>query len=111
MVHSVPDDKVDKSSAPTYYSPKMASGRKRRPIERLLDRIEKEANEENWSRDRRLAEQVLGFAPDNSDARAFLTVVQEGLFAGLDHQIEASQVTAPCLTADKQIIKEGSCRR
>ena len=89
----------------------MAGDRIQRRVERLLDRMEQDANEENRSCVRNLADQILGFAPDNSDARAFLTVVQEGLFAGLDHQIEASQVTAPCLTADKQIIKEGSCRR
>ena len=46
----------------------MASDRIQRRIERLLDQIEQEADEENWSRVRSLAEQVLGFAPDNCDA-------------------------------------------
>ncbi len=78
----------------------MASDRIQRRIERLLDRIEQDADVENWSSVRNLAEQILGFAPDNSDARAFLTVAQERLSAALDHQVEAPQVMVSGLTAD-----------
>ena len=70
----------------------MAGDRIQRRVERLLDRIKQDADEENWSRVRTLAEQILGFAPDNSDARAFLTVAQERLSAAPDQQVEASQV-------------------
>ncbi len=55
----------------------MASDRIQRRIERLLDQIEQEADQRNWQLVRELAEEVLGFAPDNGDARSFLSVAEE----------------------------------
>ncbi len=57
----------------------MASDRIQRRIERLLDQIEQEADQRNWQLVRDLAEEALGFAPDNSDAKAFLEVAEERL--------------------------------
>ena len=57
----------------------MASERIQRRIERLLDQIEHEADQQNWQLVLDLAKEVLGFAPDNGDARAFLGVAEERL--------------------------------
>ncbi|MCI0879327.1 MAG: hypothetical protein J4N78_10635, partial [Chloroflexi bacterium] len=57
----------------------MASERIQRRIERLLDQIEQEADQRNWQLVLELAREVLGFAPDNSDAKAFLDVAEERL--------------------------------
>ena len=62
-----------------YYSPIMASDRIQRRIERLLDQIEDEADRQNWPNVIDLAKEVLGFAPDNVDAQAFLHVAEERL--------------------------------
>ncbi len=50
----------------------MASERVQRRIDRLLDQIEAEADQENWERVCARAELILDFAPDNADAAAFL---------------------------------------
>ena len=52
----------------------MASDRIQRRIERLLDQIEQEADQQNWQRVRDLAAEALEFAPDNADATTFLVV-------------------------------------
>ncbi len=57
----------------------MASERIQQRIERLLDQIEQESDQDNWQRVLDLAKQVLGFAPDNVDAKAFLSVAEERL--------------------------------
>ncbi|MFB3092067.1 MAG: serine/threonine-protein kinase, partial [Dehalococcoidia bacterium] len=57
----------------------MASDRIQRRIDQLLDQIEQEADQDNWQRVVDLARQVLGFAPDNGDAMAFLGVAEERL--------------------------------
>ena len=57
----------------------MASERIQRRIDQLLDQIEQEADQDNWQRVLDLAKQVLGFAPDNIDAEAFLGVAEERL--------------------------------
>ncbi len=57
----------------------MASDRIQRRIERLLDQIEQEADQRNWQLVLDLAQEVLGFAPDNSDAKAFHGVAEERL--------------------------------
>ena len=57
----------------------MASERIQRRIDRLLDQIEQEADQDNWQRVLDLAKQVLGFAPDDNDAKAFLGVAEERL--------------------------------
>ncbi len=57
----------------------MASERIQRRIERLLDQIEEEADRQNWPNVVDLAKEVLGFAPDNVDAQAFLHVAEERL--------------------------------
>ena len=62
-----------------YHSPIMASERIQRRIERLLDQIEEEADRQNWPNVADLAKEVLGFAPDNVDAQAFLHVAEERL--------------------------------
>ena len=59
------------ATSPTYYSPIMATERIQRRIDRLLDQIEQEADQQNWQRVRELAGEVLEFAPDNADATTF----------------------------------------
>ena len=59
----------------------MASDRIQQRIERLLDQIEQESDQDNWQRVFDLAKQVLGFAPENVDAKAFLGVAEERLFS------------------------------
>ena len=46
----------------------------RQRMNRLLDQIEQEADKQNWQFAREPAEEVLGFASDNADARAFTAV-------------------------------------
>ncbi len=48
----------------------MASERVQRRIERLLDQIEEAADQRDWEAVWEMAEEVLGFAPDNGDAAA-----------------------------------------
>jgi len=55
----------------------MASDRIQRRIERLLDQIEQEADQQNWQRALDLAKEVLRFAPDNADAKTFIAVAEE----------------------------------
>ena len=57
----------------------MASDRIQRRVERLLDQIEQEADQRNWQLVLELAREALGFAPDNTDAKAFLGVAEERL--------------------------------
>ncbi len=57
----------------------MASERIRRRVERLLDQIEEEADQQNWQRALELAKEVLRFAPENGDAKSFLAVAEETL--------------------------------
>ena len=57
----------------------MASDRIQRRIERLLDQIEQEADQQNWPHVIDLSKEVLGFAPENPDAQAFLRVAEERL--------------------------------
>ncbi len=57
----------------------MASERIRLRIERLLDQIEQEADQQNWRRVLELATEVLRFAPENDDAKSFLAVAEETL--------------------------------
>ena len=57
----------------------MASDRIQRRIERLLDAIEQEADQQSAQRVLDLAKEVLRFAPDNGDARTFLAVAEETL--------------------------------
>jgi tetratricopeptide (TPR) repeat protein len=60
----------------------MASERIQRRIERLLDQIEEAADQGDWELARTLAEEVLGFAPDNSDAIAFIEVANQRILSG-----------------------------
>ena len=62
-----------------YYLPIMASERVQRRIERLLDQIEQESDQENWQRVLDLVEQVLGFDSGNRDAAAFKSVAERRL--------------------------------
>ncbi len=57
----------------------MASERIQQRIDRLLDQIEQEADQENWQRVLDLAKQVLRFAPNNGDAQSFLAVAEDTL--------------------------------
>jgi len=59
----------------------MASDRIQRRIERLLDQIEQEADQQNWQRVRDLAAEALEFAPDNADATTFFEVAERRLAA------------------------------
>jgi len=57
----------------------MASDRIQRRIERLLDQIEEAADQQDWERERVLAEEVLALDPDNKDAQTFLAAAQRSL--------------------------------
>ena len=57
----------------------MASERIQRRIERLLDQIEEAADEQNWDRERQLAEEVLSLDPDNVNAQTFLAAAERSL--------------------------------
>ncbi len=70
---------MDKSFAPTYYSPIMASDRIQRRIERLLDEIDEAADGREWSRVQELASDVLAFAPENAEAQQFLAAAERRL--------------------------------
>ena len=79
----------------------MASDRIQRRVERLLNQIEQEADQRNWQLVLDLAREVLGFAPDNSDAKAFLGVAEERLSytAGQEGPETASSRPAPSTSA------------
>ena len=57
----------------------MASDRIQRRIERLLDQVEEAADNQDWDKERTLAEEVLSLDPDNIDAQTFLTAAQRSL--------------------------------
>ena len=57
----------------------MTSERVRRRIERLLDQIEGAADQQDWDRERQLAEEVLSLDPDNVDAQTFLSAAERSL--------------------------------
>ncbi len=68
----------------------MASDRLQRRIERLLDQIEQEADQQNWRVVHDLADEVIGLAPDNSDAQAFLAAAERRLSSTLSRVPEVS---------------------
>ncbi len=76
----------------------MASDRIQRRIERLLDQIEQEADQRDWQLVRDLAEEALGFAPDNSDAKAFLEVAEERLVRIVGQEAEVAVTFRPPTT-------------
>ncbi len=57
----------------------MASDRLQRRIEHLLDQIEQEADQQNWQIVYDLADEVIGLAPDDSDAQSFLAAAERRL--------------------------------
>ena len=57
----------------------MASERVQRQIDRLLDEIEAAVEQRNWELVRELAGDVLDFAPDNDDAKSFLSTAERAL--------------------------------
>ncbi len=57
----------------------MATERVQRRIDRLLDQIEEAADQQNWERERALAEEVLALDPDNQDAQTFLVAAERSL--------------------------------
>ena len=71
----------------------MASDRIQRRIERLLDQIEQEADQQNWPHVIDLAKEVLGFAPENPDAKAFLHVAEERLAPGTSAVTPSPELT------------------
>ena len=75
----------------------MASERIQRRVERLLDQIEEEADQQNWQRALDLAKEVLRFAPDSADAKTFIAVAEETLSytAGWEASEPASPRPAP----------------
>ncbi len=79
----------------------MASERIQRRVERLLDQIEQEADQQNWQRALDLAKEVLRFAPDNTDAKTFIAVAEETLSstAGLENSETDAPSPAPLTTA------------
>ncbi len=98
----------------------MASDRIQRRIERLLDQIEQEADQQNWQRVRDLAAETLEFAPDNADA-TFLEVAERRVAAVGETKFpnsfslvaETSQPTsfANCRYQVKQFLGEGGKKR
>ncbi len=70
---------MDNPACQRYYASIMASERLQRRIERLLDQIEQEADQQNWQVVHDLADEVIGLAPDNSDAQAFLGAAERRL--------------------------------
>ena len=59
----------------------MATERIQKRIDRLLDQIEQEADQQNWQRVRELSGEVLEFAPDNADATTFFAVAERRISA------------------------------
>ena len=57
----------------------MTSDHVQRRIDRLLDEIEEVADQREWHKVRELAEDLLAFAPDNTDARTFLEAAERRL--------------------------------
>ncbi len=49
----------------------MASDRSQRRLEHLLDQIDQETDQQNWQIVYDLADEVIGLAPDDSDAQSF----------------------------------------
>ena len=77
----------------------MASERIQRRVERLLDQIEQEADQQNWQRALDLAKEVLRFAPDNADAKTFIAVAEETLSSTAGQEgPETAPSRAPPLT-------------
>ncbi len=68
----------------------MASDRLQRRIERLLDQIEQEADQQNWQVVFDLADEVIGLAPDNGDAQAFLAAAERRLSSTQSPKLEES---------------------
>ena len=77
----------------------MASERIQRRIERLLDQIEQEADQQNWQLVLDRAQEVLGFAPDNSDAQAFIAVAVERLSSSSEAETPAIAHSSGPITA------------
>ncbi|MCI0825634.1 MAG: serine/threonine-protein kinase PknK, partial [Chloroflexi bacterium] len=73
----------------------MASERIQRRVERLLDQIEQEADQQNWERVLDLAKEVLRFAPDNGDAKTFLVVAEETLSSNAGQELQAASPPTP----------------
>ena len=83
----------------------MVSERIQRRIERLLDQIELEADKQDWPRVVDLANEVLGYAQDNDDAKAFLRVAEERLSVTASPTEQLGQGTT---TATEQSIPSAS---
>ncbi|MFQ6029544.1 MAG: serine/threonine-protein kinase, partial [Dehalococcoidia bacterium] len=72
-----------------------------------MDQIEADADQQNWEQVQQLARQILGFAPDNTDAQAFLTVAQQSLLpAGQTIAPAAEPTGTPAPEASAQSIEQ-----
>jgi hypothetical protein len=60
----------------------MPSERIQRRIDRLLDEADQAADANEWSRVRELAQNVLAFAPDDSDAVAYVEAASRAMADG-----------------------------
>ncbi len=80
----------------------MASDRLQRRIERLLDQIEQEADQQNWQVVFDLADEVIGLAPDNGDAQAFLAAAERRLSSTQSPRPEESGPSESPLTTGSQ---------
>ena len=100
----------------------MASDRIQRRIDRLLDQAEEQADLENWEQVRRLAEQVLAFAPESIDAKGFKEAARRVLSSqpeastGQNNQVEVSSLAQPTSFAGgryqvKRFLGEGGKKR
>ena len=86
---------VGKPSFQHYHPSIMASERIRLRIERLLDQIEQEADQQNWQRVLENATEVLRFAPENDDAKSFLAVAEETLSSTTGQESVEAERPAP----------------
>ncbi len=66
----------------------MASELVQRRIERVLDQIEEAADQQNWERERALAEEVLALDPDSQDAQTFLVAAERSLSRASDRRAQ-----------------------
>ncbi|MFQ6026849.1 MAG: serine/threonine-protein kinase, partial [Dehalococcoidia bacterium] len=84
----------------------MASERLQRRIERLLDQIEQEADQQNWQLVHDLADEVLGLDPENGDALAFLSAADRRLSTSRDLAAEPAVPSEDVLTSNVDTVSQ-----
>ena len=110
---------LDKSSAPTYYSPIMASERIQRRIEQLLDEADLAVSQFDWEAVLQRAQAVLRLEPGNIDALAYLAAAERDSVdppPATDHRIHPVSTDQPTSFANgryqvKRFLGEGGKKR